>query len=83
MPKTVFKLLWNTIQSGKEFWGYVKNLSKDGSYYWVFAHVTPSYDTSGIKIVGFHSDIRKPRKESVQKISQIYAEIKKQKNEGD
>jgi PAS domain S-box-containing protein len=37
MPRTVFKLLWDTIKSGREFWGYVKNMAKDGSYYWVFA----------------------------------------------
>ncbi|HIE58597.1 MAG TPA: PAS domain S-box protein [Hydrogenothermaceae bacterium] len=82
MPRAVFKLLWDTIQSGKEFWGYVKNLAKDGSYYWVFAHVTPSYDTSGTKIIGFHSDRRKPRKEAVLKVSQIYAEIKKAEAKG-
>ncbi len=75
MPRTVFKLLWDTIQKGEEFWGYVKNLAKDGSYYWVFAHVTPSFDTEGINIIGYHSDRRKARKDAVKKIEKIYTEI--------
>jgi len=82
MPRAVFKLLWDTIQEGKEFWGYVKNLAKDGSYYWVFAHVTASFDTAGIRIIGYHSDRRKPRKEAVAKISQIYKKMKEAEDIG-
>lgn len=48
MPKVIFKLLWKTVKSGKEIHAYVKNLSKDGSYYWVFANITPSYDQKEI-----------------------------------
>ena len=59
MPKVVFKLLWDTVKTGKEIHAYVKNLSKDGSYYWVFANITPSYDSSG-NIIGYYSVRRKP-----------------------
>ena len=31
MPRAAFKLAWDTIQSGREFFGYVKNMSKDGT----------------------------------------------------
>jgi PAS domain S-box-containing protein len=82
MPRSVFKLLWDTIQRGEEFWGYVKNLAKDGYYYWVFAHVTPSFDTSGSRIIGYHSDRRKPKKEAVEVISEIYREMKKAEETG-
>lgn len=41
MPKIVFKILWETIQAGKIVIAYVKNMSKDGSYYWVLAVVFP------------------------------------------
>jgi len=75
MPRAVFKLLWDTIEKGEEFWGYVKNLAKDGAYYWVFAHVTPSYDLEGKEIIGYTSDRRKPRKDAVEKISLIYKEM--------
>jgi aerotaxis receptor len=44
MPKAVFKLLWNTIQSGEVIVAYVKNMSADGSFYWVLATVLPLGD---------------------------------------
>lgn len=44
MPKCVFKLLWDTIQAGKPIAAYVKNMAKDGSYYWVVAFVIPLGD---------------------------------------
>lgn len=66
MPRAVFSLMWQTIRSGEEFFGYVKNLSKDGSYYWVFANITPSYNVdtgrNNREILGFFSVRRKPDK---------------------
>src|SRR5580704_8741733 len=38
MPRCVFKLLWDTIQKGDEIFAYVKNMCKNGDFYWVFAH---------------------------------------------
>ena len=35
MPKIIFKLLWNTLKTGKEIYAYVLNRSKNGDYYWV------------------------------------------------
>ena len=41
MPKAIFKELWDTITSGKDWTGIVKNLRKDGKYYWVSSHISP------------------------------------------
>lgn len=41
MPKGVFQLLWDGIQSGYPVAAYVKNKAKDGRFYWVLALVTP------------------------------------------
>lgn len=41
VPRCVFKLLWNYLESGKSIAAYVKNLAKDGRYYWVLAMITP------------------------------------------
>ena len=41
MPKAAFQELWDTIQAGKEWTGVVKNLRKDGRYYWVYSHIAP------------------------------------------
>ncbi len=61
MPRCVFELLWNTLKDGKEIFAYVLNRSANGDYYWVFAHVTPSRDTSG-NIIGYHSNRRVPNR---------------------
>ncbi len=71
MPRAVFKLLWDTIQQGKECFAYVKNMAKDGSFYWVFTNVTPSYDTKG-NIIGYYSVRRKPKASGVAVASQVY-----------
>ncbi len=71
MPRAVFKLLWDTISQGKEIFAYVKNMSKDGSFYWVFTNVTPSYDTHG-NIIGYYSVRRKPKASGVAVASQVY-----------
>ncbi len=74
MPRCVFKLLWDTIQAGEEIFAYVKNMTKSGDHYWVFAHVTPSLDPTG-QIVGFHSNRRVPERKAVDTISRIYTEL--------
>jgi len=35
MPKVIFELLWNSIKAKQNMHAVVKNLSKDGSFYWV------------------------------------------------
>lgn len=52
MPSSAFKNMWDTIQSGKLWVGEVKNLKKDGGYYWVEAHIAPYYDANG-KHIGY------------------------------
>jgi PAS domain S-box-containing protein len=47
MPKSAFKDMWDTIQSGKTWRGKVKNRKKDGGYYWVDAVVSPNFDLNG------------------------------------
>lgn len=47
MPKIIFKYLWDTIKEGNDVKAFVKNLSKDGGYYWVFAHVRVAKNPDG------------------------------------
>jgi len=47
MPKTIFKYLWDNIQNGKDVVAYVKNLCKDGSFYWVIATVKVAKNPDG------------------------------------
>lgn len=43
MPRSVFQGLWETIKAQQIWKGYVKNLRKDGGYYWVYAEVSGVY----------------------------------------
>ncbi len=61
MPRCVFKLLWDSLQDKKEIFAYVVNSCKNGDHYWVFAHVTPSFDKDG-NVVGYHSNRRVPKR---------------------
>lgn len=76
MPRGAFQLLWDTLQQGEEFFGYVKNMCKDGSYYWVFANVTPDFDTRG-QLRGYYSVRRKPTRLAINTIDPIYQKMLK------
>ena len=71
MPRAIFKLLWDTIEAKGEIFAYVINLASNGDHYWVLAHVTPSFDAHG-KVIGYHSNRRKPDRDKVTKIIPIY-----------
>lgn len=74
MPRCVFRLLWKTIMDKRECFAYVVNLSKDGSHYWVAAHVTP--EITGGKLVGYISVRRKPKPGVVQTVVEpLYAQL--------
>lgn len=71
MPRAVFKLLWDVISAGNECSAYVKNLAKDGSFYWVFANVTPMFDQQG-SITGYFSVRRRPDPAIVKTMGDVY-----------
>jgi len=74
MPRAVFKLLWERIEKKEEIFAFVKNISKEGGYYWVFANVTASLDLNG-NIIGYYSVRRKPNEEAIKVISEVYKEM--------
>ncbi len=76
MPRCIFKFLWDRLQAGKEVFAYVVNRATSGDHYWVFAHVTPSFDAGG-KIIGYHSNRRVPNRDTVEKvIVPLYADLR-------
>jgi len=76
MPRSVFKLLWERIQSGRELFAYVVNRAVNGDHYWVLAHVTPSYAADG-QISGYHSNRRVAKRSAVETvIAPLYAELR-------
>lgn len=81
MPRVAFKLAWDLISNKKEFFGFVKNLTKNGDYYWVFANITADYDSKG-KIIGYTSVRRKPSQMAINAVTPIYKEMIKLEQSG-
>ncbi len=70
MPPAAFKDLWDTLMRGEKWQGYVKNLRKDGGFYWVKATVVPNI--RGERLVGYTSVRRKPSRTKVAECSKFY-----------
>lgn len=52
--KAFFEQMWQTVNAGETWTGQIKNLAKDGSYYWVDSTISPIVNTEG-KIDGFRA----------------------------
>lgn len=70
MPSVAFKDLWDTVNGGNPWQGYVKNLRKDGGYYWVKATVIPNIRQG--KVVSYTSVRRKPSRTKVEECIKLY-----------
>lgn len=74
MPKEAYADLWATVKAGNKWHGYVKNLCKDGSHYWVYATVVPNVRRG--ETVGYTSVRRKPSRTKIEAATKQYAALK-------
>ncbi|WP_037587082.1 PAS domain-containing protein [Stenoxybacter acetivorans] len=73
MPRAAFKDLWDTISTGTKWHGYVKNLRKNGGFYWVYATVVPNVRNGEIK--SYTSVRRKPSRTKINELSAVYKDM--------
>lgn len=73
MPTVAFTGLWETIEAGNKWHGYVKNLRKDGAYYWVKATVIPNIRNG--EVVGYTSVRRKPSRSKIAESEALYVTL--------
>lgn len=71
MPRVVFKLLWDYLAKDQEIFAFVKNMSKDGGFYWVFTHVAPMRDKNNQRS-GYFSVRRKPNPKAIPIVADLY-----------
>ena len=76
MPKLAFKSLWDTVQKGEVWTGYVKNATKTGGYYWVFATVYPFESCDGSQ--GYMSCRRKASEAEINAAIELYKQWNKE-----
>lgn len=74
MPKAAFKDLWDTVKTDEVWYGFVKNKTKLGGYYWVSAAVYPYKNDSGQQC--YMSIRRKPSNEDIRKHEDLYKAMK-------
>ncbi|MCK9371659.1 MAG: PAS domain-containing protein [Sulfuricurvum sp.] len=72
MPKCCFRSMWESVLKGEPWEGYVKNLRKDGAFYWVIVLVTPKYDEHG-EHCGFIAVRKPPGELTLEEIKSKYA----------
>lgn len=82
MPKVAFKLMWDRIKQSKNFMAVVKNLAKNGNYYWVVTDFEPKVDPITNEIIS-HTAFRKaaPQK-AIDAMIPIYAKLLELEEEG-
>ncbi|WP_409029071.1 PAS domain-containing protein [Gracilimonas sediminicola] len=66
MPRSVFNIFWDHLNASKPVAAYVKNMAKDGSYYWVLALAFPCKG-------GYLSIRLKPGSELFNTVKECYA----------
>jgi aerotaxis receptor len=74
MPKAAFAQLWKTILSGTIWHGLVKNLRKDGKYYWVDTEVSPTYDENGT-LKGYMAARKPASRKNIEETALLYQEM--------
>ena len=73
MPAAAFKDLWDTLKAGKKWFGYVKNLRKDGGHYWVYATAVPNVRNG--QVVGYTSVRREPSRKQIEEMTALYKKM--------
>lgn len=71
MPKAAFAQVWKTIQAGTIWHGLVKNLRKDGKFYWVDTEVSPIYDNNG-DVKGYMAARKPASRKNIEETAAIY-----------
>ncbi len=74
MPKEVFQKMWQTIQNGQVWNGLIKNLRKDGLYYWVDTEILPLKNDEG-EITGYIAARKAASRKDIQENEEIYQKM--------
>ncbi|MBU0720953.1 PAS domain-containing protein [bacterium] len=74
MPKAAFKKMWETIQGGQAWNGLVKNLRKDGLFYWVDTEILPIVDED-FKVIGYIAARKPASRKDIKENEELYKKM--------
>lgn len=75
MPKIAFKLMWETIKRGETFRAVVKNLAKDGRYYWVLTDFESRRDPQTEQIAQYTAFRKAAPRKAIEIMAPIYKKL--------
>jgi len=74
MPRAAFEKMWETIKGGQVWNGLVKNLRKDGRYYWVDTEILPVRDDDE-RITGYIAARKAASRKDIQEAEETYKKM--------
>ena len=74
MPKAAFFKMWETIAGGQAWNGLVKNLRKDGKFYWVDTEILPIVDEDGT-ITGYIAARKEASRKDISETQETYQKM--------
>lgn len=81
MPKVIFNILWQKLEHNKKFVGLIKNLAKDGTYYWLFNEIS-AMSKKGSQTKVFYAYKHPASKRAVYHIGQLYKKLLEHERNG-
>ncbi|MFC4486575.1 PAS domain-containing protein [Tepidiphilus baoligensis] len=79
MPKGLFAHLWRHLEQGQEWFGFLKNLTARGDFFWSFAQLMP--DRNGDELHGYHAIYRPAPRSALPEIETLYGEMRRIEHE--
>jgi len=74
MPHIIFEKMWETINDGQTWTGLIKNLRKDGQYFWDDLSVLPIKDENE-QVTGFISCARAASRKNIKENEKLYEKM--------
>jgi len=74
MPSIIFEKMWKTIADGQTWNGLVKNMRKDGMYYWVDTEILPIRDEDNT-ITGYIAVRKAASQKDIKESQETYKKI--------
>ena len=82
MPRETFEKMWETIKSGQAWNGIIKNLRKDGLYYWVDTEILPLTDDDD-NVTGYIAARKPASRKNIEEAKGTYAKMLEIENHQD
>jgi aerotaxis receptor len=79
MPKVIFTEMWKTLQAGITAHAVIKNLRKDGKFYWMDTQVSPVYNDDN-SLVGYIAARKPVASKNIQETVEAYQKLLDQEN---